>query len=273
MNGQWIRPYTGTNNGTLVLELDDVGNEYEGVAFAYNSSRDQPTIFAELKIQKAQPKQSVRVQLPPIERGSGVIISPENLAKIYPTLTPATYADTEWDISPSQISLRWITNIGTNGTAQVLKSEAANDSDLVSLPTISTWKEFKEYAATLTPCRFLFRGQENNKWKLRTSFHRTGRASIPKFSIQDMTALHRHLSGMTAHRFDLGNALDNAAFLNLVQHHGYPTPLLDWMQSPFIAAYFAYRNLLRDAMRRIKRSAFMFLTGELGISITSERQF
>jgi hypothetical protein len=245
MNGQWIGPFTGTNSGTLVLELDDVGNQYEGVAYAYNAIRDQPPIFAELRIQKDQPKQKVRVQLLPIERGPGTIISRENLAKTYPTLTAANYADTEWNISPSRISITWNTDIGTNGTAQILKSEAASDSALIPLPSISTWKEFREYAVTLTPYRFLFRGQEDKRWKLRTSFHRTGRASIPKFSIQDMTALHRHLSGLTAHRFDLGNALDNAAFLNLVQHHGYPTPLLDWTQSPFIAAYFAYRNLLQ----------------------------
>jgi hypothetical protein len=41
-------------------------------------------------------------------------------------------------------------------------------------------------------------------------------------------------------------AIEYGAFYTLVQHHGYPTPLLDWTYSGYVAAYFAYRNLSRD---------------------------
>ncbi|MGB0087495.1 MAG: FRG domain-containing protein, partial [Rhodomicrobiaceae bacterium] len=104
-----------------------------------------------------------------------------------------------------------------------------------------------------------YRGHGNSRWKLRTSFHRTGRASLMKFMNQDVPALHRHLSGLTIHHFNLGDALDYAAFLNLAQHHGYPTPILDWTQSPFVAAYFAFKDLHKNNTATDQKARILIL--------------
>jgi hypothetical protein len=120
------------------------------------------------------------------------------------------------------------------------RSKSDQPSEYRPQEGINTWSDFKSYAVKLEPGRFIFRGQANTQ-RLRTAFHRTSRKDLIKFIQKDVPALHRALSAQTKHVFNLANAFENGAFWNLIQHHGYPTPLLDWSESPFVAAFFAFQ--------------------------------
>lgn len=140
------------------------------------------------------------------------------------------------------ITINWQTNIGTQGSAILDKSRADEQSEYSPLPTVNNWEQFKAFVNDLEPRRFIFRGQKPQR-RLRTYFHRTGRADLMRFIREDIQTLLRHLSARTQHIFNLENPDENGAFYNLVQHHGYPTPLLDWTYSPYVGAYFAYYRI------------------------------
>lgn len=81
---------------------------------------------------------------------------------------------------------------------------------------------------------------------------------MTRFLIQDIPVLHQRLTARTKHVFNLDSPKENGAFFNLARNHGYPMPLLDWTYSPYVAAFFAFRNVLKKAVDRDPVRIFIF---------------
>lgn len=123
-----------------------------------------------------------------------------------------------------------------------------------------TWDDFKTYCSK-NHNGHIYRGQSRH-WRLQTSFHRTGHADLISYLDERIPELENHINAYAKHEYDIKDDRSLGGLLNLAQHHGYPTPLLDWTKSPFVAAFFAFSNF-----ERIKKD------GTVSIFIFNDREW
>lgn len=100
----------------------------------------------------------------------------------------------------------------------------------------ASWTEAVACLNSLDP-HCIFRGQSDASWELRTSIERcvffTKNYRVEKDFLCDFQR-PAHSYGVQLPRTE-----DTLSWLALMQHHGAPTRLLDFTESPYIAAFFA----------------------------------
>ncbi|MCF8719557.1 FRG domain-containing protein [Nitrospina gracilis] len=135
---------------------------------------------------------------------------------------------------------------------------------------LESWEEFEqaieeEHQEILklkkdNPLHFsdlLFRGHANADWKLTTTLERFCYAKNLPFE-WPWKKYHRTLLGilpsvlsLTSHNYKLDQKFEldpvfplppGYDFMIYARHHGFPSPMLDWTRSPYVAAFFAFNS-------------------------------
>lgn len=228
--------------GNIMLNIDEVGDHYRGVAYVSPRDSQIPSSVAYFRTRNQNPSQRLTAEIYPIDPSTGFQSTWEQVKKYYSdNVTHSGEADVKIRFfkSKNRLSIKSISQIGTSLEADIDRPAERSKSKIAGKEL--TWLEFKNHVSELSKSQFLFRGQKE-PWRLRTAFHRRGRYRISEFTGVDVKQLHKRLSAITSHYFDLSVPEQNGSFFNLLQHHGYPTPLLDWSYSPYVAAFFAFRD-------------------------------
>ena len=165
---------------------------------------------------------------------------------------------------------------------------------------VATWEEFLEGLNYVRNTRtssteyvqgapLLFRGQRNSDWLLSATLERARERMIfkdyyriidklrpqieslvggdwPILSYPEIERLVRTFEGFN----DILWAGDYPAYAYMayLRHHGFPSPLLDWSRSPYVAAHFAFANAHQDRNGMVS----IFVLCERNFSVSGNRR-
>ena len=112
---------------------------------------------------------------------------------------------------------------------------------------LKSWQEFKTLIADNSQLEWIYRGQSNSNWPIRSSLERSSIMTNYDEGEERMLYEFKRASKYYLEQKELPTT--HIDWLALLQHHGTPTRLIDFTKSPYIAAFFAFEDSNNGSLR------------------------
>jgi hypothetical protein len=243
-SGQWIGEAlpNGTNSGFIICNIQEKSkDELHGEFFFQDYHPAIPSCGGILNFEintKGEISKGIVKNPLAYNAGTGNLFTKDELCKFMQLggRFPTSITIDDISINNSEFKAKFVTDINTSSNIKLHRYKKI-DSPL----KVVLWSEFKrQIEENFLKGDFIFRGQKNSSFPLRSTFFRSNRCDLKTYTERDVPKLQNMVQAFTDHRYDLKNSEDYGALLNLARHHGYPAPILDWTKSHYIAAFFAF---------------------------------
>ncbi len=145
-----------------------------------------------------------------------------------------------------------------------------DEFEIQALDSVKTWIDAGSLSYSDQP---LFRGHSDSSWTLQTTLERyTNREISMEDYDNDMRSASRMVETVIDRKMGFPDTTEgylplmptpNSGAMTWLRQNGFPSPLLDWSQSPYVAAYFAFSGVNPDNTDRI--SVYKYVETETGM--------
>jgi hypothetical protein len=145
---------------------------------------------------------------------------------------------------------------------------------------LKSWSDFKSKVDSFK-LEWIYRGQANASWELSTSLERSSLVEIDHDV--EIVLIAEYRKAIRSLPDYSGIPETTLEWLSLLQHHGTPTTLIDFTDSPYIAAYFAFQEEVSEksesvaiwCINRIRfyQAALYYLKEDVEIAAHGCRQY
>lgn len=254
--GQFVGLADGPAGGLCVINLDDEPWGLVGAGYLFPNDSELPVTIVPLTLDRQSDHGSFSTEML-FADFDGQPLNDQQLANSFPSADVGRMLKGTYKFTKDGFEAQVQSDIGVELNIGTFNPESKKDefSIIAAEPDVTDWDSFQEKVRSLVPRRYLFRGQ-SQPWRLRTRFHRTRRSDLIRYWNQDIPALHQNLSHILNNSFNLSDDRHVGAFFSLIQHHGYPTPVLDWTYSAYVAAFFAFQKCPENSDKPVRIWAF-----------------
>lgn len=250
--GQWIGDVKGSNWGPLIINIDH--NKTDEIGIMFNDQSGAYPLVLRSFISKYPGDSAYKGKL-----GFFKHFDSKTKQQVIPNNSQdfAHSGDVIFELKDKSVLMgEWKTSLGTKGEFEAKQRGLISASPIKK---IISWADFKNIISKYIGTRgaYYFRGHQTSQYPLINSFNRQKCWNLDRY-FENLSELFEGLGRSNLDRYNLYDPIDFGAGLHLAQHHGYPTPLMDWTLSPYIATYFAYRDFDREEYKTDSVRIFCF---------------